>query len=185
MTATIARPRFSNQTYTELITEVQSVLVRNVDSMLAAGELFGEMLKHEDAKRVAQDVDFTPNAVARIAGVAKFWGRVRIAPDRSGRQASYGMYDRVAHDPLMTRDEKSEIKKHARRGRHIVEQLIVEYRARHSSGRTTDRVATVVNRLRALVARIESVEQLSEAQLTELRELAKQLTRQLHRLDRG
>lgn len=183
MTATIPRPKFSNQTYAELVTEIQAVLTRNVDSMLAAGALFVAMLRHEDARRIARDVDFTPSSVVRIAEVATFWGRVRIGPDQAGRHASYGMYDRVAHDPLMTQGEKAEIKRQARRGRHIVDQLITEFRARHISGAVTDRGETVVRSLRTLVARIETVDQVSEDQLVELRTLSKELTRQLRRLD--
>jgi hypothetical protein len=183
MTATITSPRFSDRTYAELISEVQSVLTRNVDSMLTAGALFVEMLKHQDETRIARDVDFTARAVSRIAGVAKFWGKVRIAADRAGRQASYGMYDRVAHDPLMTQGEKAEIKKHARRGRHIVDQLITEYRGRHLSEATTDRGEIAVRTLRTVVARIEAVESVNEDQLMELRTLHRELSKQLRRLD--
>jgi hypothetical protein len=190
VTATITSPRFSDRTYAELISEAQSVLARNVDSMLTIGALFVEMLKHQDEARIARDVDFsgrgvksTSRAVTRIAGVAKFWGKVRIAADRTGRQASYGMYDRVAHDPLMTQGEKAEIKKHARRGRHIVEQLITEYRGRHLSGAATDRGEIAVRTLRTVVARIEAVESVNEDQLMELRTLHRELSKQLRRLD--
>jgi hypothetical protein len=112
---------------------------------------------------------------------ARFGSR-RIAPDRTGRQASYGMYDRVAHDPLMTHGEKTEIKKRARQGRHIVEQLIVEFRARHAR-ETVDPGTVMVRTLRTLVTRIETVEQVSEDQLAELRTLSRELGKQLRRLD--
>jgi hypothetical protein len=93
------------------------------------------------------------------------------------------MYDRVAHDPLMTQGEKAEIKKHARRGRHIVDQLITEYRGRHLSEATTDRGEIAVRTLRTVVARIEAVESVNEDQLMELRTLHRELSKQLRRLD--
>jgi hypothetical protein len=129
--AMVAPARFSDASYPELLESARSLLTRSTETILAAGELFGQMLALETLERIADDTDLTPGTVLRYSRVALFWNGVRIGPDQNGRPATYPLYDRVALDPLMTDAEKQEIRRHARRGRHIVVEMVKAFRAVH------------------------------------------------------
>jgi hypothetical protein len=139
--AVVAQVRFSDATYPELLESARSLLARSAETILAAGELFGQMLALQGPERVAADTDLTAGAVLRYSRVASFWSGVRIGPDPAGRSATYPLYDRVALDPLMTDGEKQDIRRHARRGRHIVAAMVGAFRSVHLAEPAQRRVA--------------------------------------------
>lgn len=130
--------------YEALLSQVQQAFATDVETRFKLATLLGKMLKLKPAEVVAEDTDMTPGGVVRIAQVAEFWGRIRIAADGK-RRAPWFIYDRVALDQVMTDQQKQTIKQAApKQGLKVVRQMIKD--ARQVS---VHRVNEVVNGKRA------------------------------------
>lgn len=189
MTSTIVSPTFSDQTYSSMLDSARGLLARTATELLSVGELFARMLTLESADRIAADTDLSPATVVRYARVAAFWAGVRIGSDTHRRPATYPLYDRVALDPLMADDEKQEIRCHARRGRHVVLEMVDTYRSAHKGKPRyrDDLAAQAINALTHASQRMERLEpgDLSEEQIRQAHLLLATLTERLGQVAPG
>lgn len=116
--------------YTELLRRVRSLFARDVETRFEIALIVSKMLKQRTAIEVAEDTDISPGGVERIARVSDFWGNVRIAPAGAGkRPAPWALYDRIALDPVLTADQKANIKRAAPlKGLAVVRQMLADAR---------------------------------------------------------